>query len=94
MTIEKILNGENAKIVVVGRLDTQTAPELEEVTHMPSPEQSTEAANDFTFPWQHAQLSLPSPLPNPTVHLTLPKAITLHQKRMKHDRICSTLSMP
>ncbi len=29
MTIEKILNGENAKIVVVGRLDTQTAPELE-----------------------------------------------------------------
>ena len=29
MTIEKILNGENAKIVIVGRLDTQTAPELE-----------------------------------------------------------------
>ena len=29
MTIEKILNGGNAKIVVVGRLDTQTAPELE-----------------------------------------------------------------
>ena len=29
MTIEKILNGESAKIVVVGRLDTQTAPELE-----------------------------------------------------------------
>ena len=31
MTIEKVLNGENAKIVVVGRLDTQTAPELEKV---------------------------------------------------------------
>ena len=29
MTIEKILNGESAKITVVGRLDTQTAPELE-----------------------------------------------------------------
>ena len=29
MTIEKILNGESAKFVVVGRLDTQTAPELE-----------------------------------------------------------------
>ena len=29
MTIEKVLNGENAKIIVVGRLDTQTAPELE-----------------------------------------------------------------
>ena len=29
MTIEKVLNGESAKIIVVGRLDTQTAPELE-----------------------------------------------------------------
>ena len=29
MTIEKVLNGESAKLVVVGRLDTQTAPELE-----------------------------------------------------------------
>ena len=29
MTIEKILNGENAKLVAMGRLDTQTAPELE-----------------------------------------------------------------
>ena len=29
MTIEKILTDESAKIVVVGRLDTQTAPELE-----------------------------------------------------------------
>ena len=29
MTIEKVLNGESAKIVVVGRLDTQTAPDLE-----------------------------------------------------------------
>ena len=29
MTIEKVLNGESAKIVVVGRLDTLTAPELE-----------------------------------------------------------------
>ncbi len=29
MTIEKLLNGENAKIKIVGRLDTQTAPELE-----------------------------------------------------------------
>jgi anti-sigma B factor antagonist len=29
MTIEKILNGESAKILVGGRLDTQTAPELE-----------------------------------------------------------------
>lgn len=29
MTIEKILNGESATLVVVGRLDTQTAPELE-----------------------------------------------------------------
>jgi anti-sigma B factor antagonist len=29
MTIEKKLNGENATLIVVGRLDTQTAPELE-----------------------------------------------------------------
>jgi anti-sigma B factor antagonist len=29
MTIQTVLNGENAKIIVVGRLDTQTAPELE-----------------------------------------------------------------
>ena len=29
MTIKKILNDETAKIVVVARLDTQTAPELE-----------------------------------------------------------------
>ena len=29
MTIEKILNRETATLVVVGRLDTQTAPELE-----------------------------------------------------------------
>ena len=29
MTIEKLLNGEAATLVVVGRLDTQTAPELE-----------------------------------------------------------------
>lgn len=29
MTIEKRLNGEEATLVVVGRLDTQTAPELE-----------------------------------------------------------------
>ena len=29
MTIEKILNGEQATLVVKGRLDTQTAPELE-----------------------------------------------------------------
>lgn len=29
MTIEKILNGEAATLVVAGRLDTQTAPELE-----------------------------------------------------------------
>jgi anti-sigma B factor antagonist len=29
MSIEKVVNGENAKILVVGRLDTQTAPELE-----------------------------------------------------------------
>jgi anti-sigma B factor antagonist len=29
MIIEKVLNGESAKINVVGRLDTQTAPELE-----------------------------------------------------------------
>ena len=29
MTIEKVINGENAKILVAGRLDTQTAPELE-----------------------------------------------------------------
>ena len=29
MTIEKILNGESAKMIVSGRLDTQTAPELE-----------------------------------------------------------------
>ena len=29
MTIEKILNGECATLVVAGRLDTQTAPELE-----------------------------------------------------------------
>ena len=29
MTIEKILNGENATLVIAGRLDTQTASELE-----------------------------------------------------------------
>mgnify|MGYP003307008795 FL=1 len=29
MTIEKLLNGEVATLVVAGRLDTQTAPELE-----------------------------------------------------------------
>lgn len=29
MTIEKKLNGENATLIVVGRLDTQTAPALE-----------------------------------------------------------------
>jgi anti-sigma B factor antagonist len=29
MNIEKILNGETATLVVAGRLDTQTAPELE-----------------------------------------------------------------
>lgn len=29
MTIEKVVNGATAKIIVVGRLDTQTAPELE-----------------------------------------------------------------
>ena len=29
MTIEKKLNGASATLVVVGRLDTQTAPELE-----------------------------------------------------------------
>ena len=29
MTIEKKLNGESATLVVVGILDTQTAPELE-----------------------------------------------------------------
>lgn len=29
MTIEKILNGEVATLVVAGRLDSQTAPELE-----------------------------------------------------------------
>lgn len=29
MTIEKKLNGQSATLVVVGRLDTQTAPELE-----------------------------------------------------------------
>ena len=29
MTIEKILNGDSATVAIVGRLDTQTAPELE-----------------------------------------------------------------
>ena len=29
MTIEKKLNGEQATLIVCGRLDTQTAPELE-----------------------------------------------------------------
>ena len=29
MTIEKVLNGESAKIIVIGRLDAQTATELE-----------------------------------------------------------------
>ena len=29
MTIEKILNGDSATLVIAGRLDTQTAPELE-----------------------------------------------------------------
>ena len=29
MTIEKIINGESATLIVSGRLDTQTAPELE-----------------------------------------------------------------
>ena len=31
MTIEKRVHGEEATLVVVGRLDTQTAPELEKV---------------------------------------------------------------
>ncbi len=30
MTIEKIINGENATLKISGRLDTQTAPELEQ----------------------------------------------------------------
>jgi anti-sigma B factor antagonist len=29
MTLEKVLDGESAKLIVEGRLDTQTAPELE-----------------------------------------------------------------
>ena len=29
MTIEKLLNGASARIVIAGRLDTQTAPDLE-----------------------------------------------------------------
>ena len=29
MTIEKIINGESATLIVSGRLDTQTAPEME-----------------------------------------------------------------
>ena len=29
MTIEKVLNGESVKMIIAGRLDTQTAPELE-----------------------------------------------------------------
>lgn len=29
MTIEKLLNGENATLIVTGRLDTQSSPELE-----------------------------------------------------------------
>lgn len=29
MTVEKVLNGENVTLKVIGRLDTQTAPELE-----------------------------------------------------------------
>ena len=29
MTIEKKINGESATLIVSGRLDTQTAPELE-----------------------------------------------------------------
>ena len=29
MTIEKVLNGISVKLIVAGRLDTQTAPELE-----------------------------------------------------------------
>ena len=29
MNIEKVIDGQIAKIIVVGRLDTQTAPELE-----------------------------------------------------------------
>ena len=29
MKIEKVLNGEIGKIIIAGRLDTQTAPELE-----------------------------------------------------------------
>ena len=31
MNIEKVIDGQIAKIIVVGRLDTQTAPELEKV---------------------------------------------------------------
>ncbi len=30
MTIEKIINGENVTVKISGRLDTQTAPQLEE----------------------------------------------------------------
>ena len=44
MTIEKVLNGENAKIIVVGRLDTQTAPELEKEV-----DAIANATKDLTF---------------------------------------------
>ena len=37
MTIEKKINGASATLVVVGRLDTQTAPELEKELDAVSP---------------------------------------------------------
>ena len=44
MTIEKFLNGEAATLVVVGRLDTQTAPELEKEV-----DDAVKSVKDLTF---------------------------------------------
>ena len=44
MTIEKILNGEKLTFVIAGRLDTQTAPELEKAI-----DDSTSGVKDLTF---------------------------------------------
>ena len=44
MTIEKILNGESATLVVVGRLDTISAPELEKEV-----DGVTQGINELTF---------------------------------------------
>ena len=44
MTIEKKLNGESATLIIAGRLDTQTAPELEKEI-----DETLSGVKDLTF---------------------------------------------